>query len=371
MKNNKGFGLIEVLVAAGILSVMSLAMLKMFQSSFDSQAVLSSIMLDQDLKHAIRKSFEGVSCEKNMQSVSGDTITELKHYSSPTDTGMILIKKGQFKEKLDIVKMAIEQEPYDPIHKKLTVYYKRRGLGVLTTRDQKPCTETDLSGCYEDICKMAYKTGSIDDTCSLLNCSAIDKNSLAGISCDAGKYLTGFDSSGNKICKTSQVDQSCSVGEYLRGFDLNGNKICEVLLTSMQNQEDLNNLEDPIKPDPQKEEEQEKKKPTSNCNSGVYTNYQGQHEKIEYSYSIPMKCIGSFTGYDSYGDTPCNRKSDITIKGKILNYEKPYAESNFPGDTGANNCTSAQNKAYTIARTRCRGTGISYNQNTNTCTSNP
>ena len=232
IKNKNGFLILETLVAAGIMSIFALAIFKTLDISLLSANTSFSIVIEQDLKRAIRKSFSGVSCEKNMESILGDSFTELKFYNSSTDTGTTLVKKGLFKEKLDIVKITLETESSDPSIKKITTYFKRKGLKALYTKDQRPCTETDLSGCYADNCKMVYRTGGTDDICSLLSCSS-GENALAGITCEDGQYLKGFDITGGKICKDLADLWSCPSDAILEGFNSDGSPICGVLPASV------------------------------------------------------------------------------------------------------------------------------------------
>ena len=225
----KGFSLVGVLVASGIFSVMSLAMFKTLQISFNSQAVLNSIFVTQDLKHSMRKAFQSGSCSQNMATVSGDSIAELKDHS--LSTPVTLVKSGEaFREKLNIAKIEITSPlTTNPAYKKLTVYYSRKGLSSLSTRGDNPCSGTDLSGCYAENCHLRYEPSV---SCDLLNCSNLGSNSVAGLFCGPGEYLKGFDTDGNKICENYTIMNNITTHAFqcndcgTRTYNIGNQKFC-------------------------------------------------------------------------------------------------------------------------------------------------
>ena len=240
----------EVLIAAGILSVVSLGLVKVLGVSLNSANLGNTLVADQDLKTALSKTLEtGLQCRNNLDPgnrtiVSGTdtyTLTSLKRYRGASDTtGTELIGINTFRDYLGIVKMKFiepdaDSTPDTDTHREFKVYYKREKVGHLSTRDNRPCTNTDTSGCYVHTCSLEYdRSDPLNVRCNLLSCVSLTGNVVAGVECGANEYLKGFDSKGNRICKPSQSDQECPDGEVLRGFDANGDKICKL---SQANQE--------------------------------------------------------------------------------------------------------------------------------------
>ena len=182
---NKGIAITEVLIAAAILSFISVAMLKTLDISLLSSNVANSLLADADLKIALYNTLDHTDgqCKTNLHpdkfSPSGsNTLNSLTRYEVPiaptSPTGVELIKKDElFREYLKIVKLELAGTG---LQREFKVYYTRERAKNLKTRDGNPCTATDTSGCYENICQMEYKLNSAGtdvDTCTLLNCSGL------------------------------------------------------------------------------------------------------------------------------------------------------------------------------------------------------
>ena len=246
MKNNKGFGLVEALIAAGILSVISIGLMKTFEISFNSANLMNSLYVTQDLRTVVTQTLNsGLQCENNLKSSNlisyvgaGDTrkVEVLKKFRSAGDTtGTELVRSGErFRDYLDIVAMRLEEPDTDlvfnnDVHKIFSIYYKLGRVRKFRTRDQKPCTEADTSGCYVNKCNLEYDLSDpLNPRCDLLDCfSESDKRvSVAGMGCSGHQYLSGYDSAGRAECKDLP---KCADNEYFEGFDSNGDKICRQL----------------------------------------------------------------------------------------------------------------------------------------------
>ena len=182
---NKGIAITEVLIATAILSFISMAILKTVDMSLLSSNVANSLLADADLKIALYNTLDHTDgqCKTNLHpdkfSPSGtNTLNSLTRYEVPipptSPTGVELIKKDElFRNYLKIVKLELAGTG---LQREFKVYYTRERAKNLKTRDGKPCTATDTSGCYENICQMEYKLNSAGtdvDTCTLLNCSGL------------------------------------------------------------------------------------------------------------------------------------------------------------------------------------------------------
>ena len=242
LRKRSGFSLIETLVTAFIGGVILIGTGKMLSVSIQSSQTVRSSLAEQSLMWAMGKVLtDTIQCKANLKPTSGGisetngrgTMNELiQGLGDPNIDDFTLVETGtNFKNSLDIVKMELKGSTGDPktstVHRDFIVYYKKKGVGTL---EDKPCKSTDTDGCYFQACSLKYKLQNMSnpdvEVCDVQNCTGIaGGNHVAGIICGPGKYLKGFDSSGNKIC---EVLGECGANQYLKGFDSAGNKICEI-----------------------------------------------------------------------------------------------------------------------------------------------
>ena len=193
VKYNKGFSLIEVLLAAFILSFISLAIFKTLDISILSSNLSNSLVSDADLKIAIHNVLKPEQCNRNLNpsnldniSVTSKTIDSLKKYKDPTNpsdtSGVELIKINErFRDYLDIVKIELAGPDTDT-QREFKVYYKRNRVKHLSTREKKPCDSTDQSGCYVNKCNLEYEvTGTDVTTCTVLDCFSIGSSTVNNV----------------------------------------------------------------------------------------------------------------------------------------------------------------------------------------------
>ena len=188
--NNKAFTIIEVLITAGIFTVISLAMFKTLDVTLLSSNVTNSLISDADLKMAMYRVLEFGHCKKNLHpdnltvvDPNIKTISVLKRYEDTADplntAGAELIKSGEvFKGYLDIVKIELVGPDTD-LNRDFKVYYKRNKVKHLNTKDGGVCDSTDQSGCYINECNLEYETQTIGavtnvTTCTVLSCFNIN-----------------------------------------------------------------------------------------------------------------------------------------------------------------------------------------------------
>ncbi len=185
--------LIEILIAVVLFSILSLGLMRTLGISLMSANVVNSILGEQDLRVVLSKTLTDFHCKKNLGSIG--SINELKFYkdSNPSTTeGSVLIKKGDFKNMLDIVDMEFIDDPDDPTSntKKFTVYFKRKKAKQLSTRGSGDCISDfgdpndpnddniDKSGCYTHTCFVNYEVSGTDVvSCNLLDCFSVNKQS--------------------------------------------------------------------------------------------------------------------------------------------------------------------------------------------------
>ena len=194
-KNNKGFSLLEVLIAAFILSFISLAIFKTLDISILSSNLSNSLVSDADLKIAVHNVLKPEQCNRNLNpsnlndiSPISKTIDSLKKYKNPDDLldndGVELIKINErFRDYLDIVKIELAGPDTDT-QREFKVYYKRNRVKHLSTREKKPCDSTDQSGCYVNKCNLEYEvTGTDVTTCTVLDCFNVGTSNNAQMQC--------------------------------------------------------------------------------------------------------------------------------------------------------------------------------------------
>ncbi len=220
LKNKKGFGLIEVLVASSILLIVSLGLVKVFDISFSSANLTHTIIADQDLKVALGTVLaSGGQCGKNLDPskltlVTGTdiyTVSRLNKYRNPTDaigTEIIGISNPSanppkfFKDFLNIVKIEFEElDNNDTLdnykNRRLAVFFKRRRVkNHLKTKNGDPCTSANTydnpGGCYFNTCNIEYEVvGTSVTTCNLLDCFSNVGSVSSAVNCYTVEDSTG------------------------------------------------------------------------------------------------------------------------------------------------------------------------------------
>ena len=222
MKNNKGFFLVEILIAGVIFSVISFALLRTLDISLVSSNVVQSIMAEQDLKTAISKSLSDFHCLKNLSNVNPGTksLSSLILYEEADpakNQGKTLVEKGKlFQNSLKIVDISLTDVSGTATQKEFKVYFKRQKAKHLSTKKRGACDITDKSGCYVNKCTLEYD--SVNSICSLSDCFTASKpkskkDPLEGLllskKCDR-HY--GWDVDNNKCVYTGRCYQMSKIG---------------------------------------------------------------------------------------------------------------------------------------------------------------
>ena len=256
IKNNFGVGLVEVLLASGIGLVVTMGIFRVSTTALKTTRVTQTILAEESLSKVVRESLGNeADCKWNLSPtrltggtpLTGQSVPTLVKNGVVTNQAVTLIKTksttelGGFPEEnplLIIKKLELKQvHSADPDQREFTVYYEKKGLGRFSTRGNRACTSTNLSGCYKLTCKMSYKNPFLPDTnpesannCKLLDCVA-SEDVLRGQTCPDGQYLQGFGEFEELTC--APLPTACPSGQALRGFNPDGTAgVCASVLSS-------------------------------------------------------------------------------------------------------------------------------------------
>ena len=256
IKNNFGVGLVEVLLASGIGLVVTMGIFRVSTTAVKTTQTTQTILAEESLSKVVRESLGNeADCKWNLSPtrlvgsapLTGQSIPALVKNGDITNQAVTLIKakstteSGGFPEDnplLLIKKLELKQvHSSDSDQREFTVYYEKKGLGRFSTRENRACTSTNLSGCYKLSCKMSYKNPFLPDTnpestnnCKLLDCVA-SEDVLRGQACPEGQYLRGFGEFEELTCAT--LPTPCPDGQILTGFNDAGTQgVCAPVLSS-------------------------------------------------------------------------------------------------------------------------------------------
>ena len=211
--NKKGFGLLELLVASVIGSVLISGSARFLQITLQAHNISQSLLIEGNLRKKVKSGLE-TDCTK----ASGDASKILK-----TDTNIGLdsdlkgsftgtlpgdITTGDFKSlnQIEIVKIELKNtDATSEVNsaRAFVVYYKKKNLGTdLNAPNSATCTTSPVNtaGCYKYTCKV----------------------NIGGT--ETEKYCTGYES-----CDTDEVsvkDMLCKTDELMRGIK-DGKPVCE------------------------------------------------------------------------------------------------------------------------------------------------
>ena len=185
-----------------------------------SSNVSNSLLAEADLKLAIHKVLLSGQCEKNLEpskltpkSSDSRTLASLTRYQLPNPTGVEIIKAGEnFRDYLGIVKIELAGEDTE-MQREFKVYYTRERAQHLRTRENKPCTETDTTGCYVNKCNIEYEvtvdpdtSDNVVTTCTLLDCFSLG-NGSNGQSVNCYTVDTEDEASGSNFSDNSKKEK--------------------------------------------------------------------------------------------------------------------------------------------------------------------
>ena len=219
----RGLGLIEVLVAGAIGSVIMIGSVKSLSFSLQASQVARAGLTELELRNTINLALGGGfsgSCGTNLNPKTGT----LKGDNKAKGIGYVdrLLIDGQmppaiqtgesFKGDLRIVKMALKgDESTDPKtspqNRHFIVYYRKENLGAFSSIGQQKCQakvgsqEEDLSGCYYSHCLLSYGLNTDEEVtrCQVMDCQS--NTQVQFRPCGGNTFFYGFDSwDGTPIC---------------------------------------------------------------------------------------------------------------------------------------------------------------------------
>ena len=196
VSHSKGFSVLEVLIIAGISSVILAGSLKTLSFSMQSSQLARSVMHEQNLMFTLYKTISNEGdCKNNLKPV-GDIndkgigeLTQLRRDTIPGPGSIALEKGARFKNHLDIIKMELlGDNTEDPgtgvVERVFTVYYQKTGIGHLNTIGGDTCSNSDTGGCYFNSCTLQYKlSGTNVTTCNILDCTDTSGNAFEQTPC--------------------------------------------------------------------------------------------------------------------------------------------------------------------------------------------
>ncbi len=149
--------LVEVLVAAGLITVVMFPLMETTRIALASSGIVKSRIAEQDLNDIIIKSLSGVGCKKNFnESDPSGSLEHLKFYKDDTDTGKTLFSNGNlFNNSLRIVDMV-----FDTSEHKFITYFKLDRASMYQTKNDQPCDQSNTDGCYSIEKTVTYNSGS-------------------------------------------------------------------------------------------------------------------------------------------------------------------------------------------------------------------
>ncbi len=160
--------LAEALVAAGLITVLMIPLMKTTTVSLLSSVIVKSQLTEQDLNNVLIKALSEIGCGKNYNKADSTTgeLTHLKFYEDADDSvGTLLLSKDElFNDSLRIVEMG-----FNVTEEKFIVYFKRERAQQYQTKDNQACDGSDKTGCYSIYKLLTYNEGS----CSLVERSTV------------------------------------------------------------------------------------------------------------------------------------------------------------------------------------------------------
>ena len=227
--NNRGYGLLEVLIAGAIGAIMMAGTMKSIGLNVQNAQVVRATMDDTEFRGRFKQKVteddypddnDNLNVCKyslaldNEQGI-GD-IEKLANGASDTDA----LETGIWRDtSINIVKFELKRlkntaddpKAEKPVQRQIVAYYKKEGLGELSTVGGNDCTKDDTEGCYFATCFLDYKLAENPE---------YDEN-------DANSNKHNVQTCAIKSCPTGELNlENCGPGSYLRGWDDNGAPDC-------------------------------------------------------------------------------------------------------------------------------------------------
>jgi hypothetical protein len=230
INNNYGLSLVEVMIAAGLLGVVSLGAMQMMNNVQKGQVTSETKLEEFELK----RSFSNILSNKDacQNSLSGVTIGSTFDQVKNSANAVVFEKDGVYGNQtvyIESMRIVDNGATYADGSRDVGLVVtmrkiKQMALGgrsisfTLPLRVMAPNATGPISTCFvmsDSILKQACETlggNWLGSTCELPKC-------------EGGQLLEGINSDGTPVCRTP----NCPAGSAFRGFETNGNPICEGL----------------------------------------------------------------------------------------------------------------------------------------------
>jgi len=226
-----GISLVEVLVAIGLTSILSVFLMTVFENSRKESALLDQKLALTSLKRDLisygsaqdicKKSFSETTSSFPTANIPNEV--ELSRlYASATSTLKLAEKDKPITPNYTNFKVAsIKLKQLQPIG---TNIFSGK-LIIETVGSKVPFQPIEL--------RVVVKSTTVGVNTQFEGCVSSEATlALANVSCASGKVLNGFDAAGEPICISGLAGVSCPSGYYLQGFNGSGGPDCKILPAS-------------------------------------------------------------------------------------------------------------------------------------------
>ncbi len=164
LRNNKGFSLLEVLLASGIMLIIIIELTIFLTSTMKINNLIHSQLSESDFRKFAAKSLNGDGCTNTFTGNIGDSVSIIKDTDDKTiwqidtnrDGDLTDLKDGLFNTGFKIIKIITTPTEPDPTpgYANMQVFFSRPGGTFPTTDKNLECSTTDQTGCYKQVCLM-------------------------------------------------------------------------------------------------------------------------------------------------------------------------------------------------------------------------
>lgn len=220
----KGFTIIELLIGLSIAAVVALSVAHLtsmlFQRSSDLRTKLGQVSLQKDLQKALRKKSTCVAAvqgrtftptakipmavllDNGITVAAAPGLSEIRAYGVQVDAldlSSSVLAGMSGTDEIYYTRAAMDSHPIGQAQK----MYSKANIALLRIQVR--------AGQIIDCTQLGDTTDLVQVTCDVLAGTMVDgicrlPNDMPPIACSSGEYLQGFDSKGNRVCKTIPVD---------------------------------------------------------------------------------------------------------------------------------------------------------------------
>lgn len=254
-KNDQGFTLVEIVIAAGLLGALSLGVMSQIKHMAKGQATSEVKMEELEMRRIIATTLsDKTACQNTFLGTSiGSALTQIKNVSGGVMyqvgntygnnavkiTDMRTVDLGVLQNGTRVINLILGIEKAKKIvssnTKNITIQLNVKALGASSPITECYAdTEAMINSATQNACtSIGGVWSALNGLCTLPSCNpgevlqAIAPNGVAickVVGCKLGEVYVGLDAAGAPICKNI----SCSVGgTYFTGLDASGNPICQ------------------------------------------------------------------------------------------------------------------------------------------------